>query len=414
MADIYEYLKWRGDLNLMVSPLNEVDAYILSKFGVLNYTGIIPKKSGIVLSDAVKEFNEAAEKNENLLHGFSENNLTVIRAISQLPRFSSLYVCDYVRKIDETEDRQFSALTIVLPDGTRFVTFRGTDDNLVSWKEDLLLTTMDSIPSHEDAYNYLLKQCKKSSSPIIVSGHSKGGNMAIHASMNIPDKYQDQIISIFNFDGPGFRSDLNDSEKFLRIKPKVRKYASQNSIVGRLLVSESSPIIVSTSETGWRAHNGLNWDIDTVSFTRADEFSSTSNAMQAAFNSSVDAIPMERRKDFIDEFFNTLYENGVHMFTDLNRKKLQELSSQSPEVYRSQEVRALISALSKGYLQEAVANVVNSLPTPPKPKISSRRLSRLHEKIKGSKNVISIDDNDTSEEQQSTDSDTLDKGVDHS
>lgn len=411
MADIYEYLKWRGDLHLMVSPLNEVDAYILSKFGVLNYTGIIPRHSGIVLCDAVKEFNEAAEKNDSLLHGFSENNLTVIRAISNLPRYSNLYVCDYVRKIEEAEDRQFSALTFVLPDGTRFVTFRGTDDNLVSWKEDFLLTAMDSIPSHENALNYLLKQCKQSSSPIIVSGHSKGGNMAVYASMKLPTKYQDQIVSIFNFDGPGFRYDLNELDEFNRIKTKVRKYASKESIVGRLLISESTPVIVSTPETGWRAHNGFNWDIDTISFTRAEDFSITSNAMQAAFNGSVETIPLERRKDFIDEFFNTLYEYDVHSLNDLNRKKLQELSSQSPEVYRSAEVRTLISALSKGYIQETVSNVVSSLPSPPRPKVSGLKLTRLHSrKKKANKNVITVDQYDLSAVPESTTSDPSNAG----
>lgn len=365
---------------MLVSPLNEIDAYTLSKIGVLNFTGIIPSDSGILLSDAVRLFDSAAENDESLLQGFSEINLKVIHAIANLPRFSSLFVSDYMRTIDEKEDRQFSALTIVLPDGTRFVTFRGTDDYLVSWKEDLMLAVQDTIPSHADALFYLQKQCMKSFSPIIVSGHSKGGNLAVHAAMMLPSEYQDQILSVFNFDGPGFRYDLNTLDEFQRIKAKVRKYVSQQSIVGRLLISESIPTIVHTDETGWRAHNGFNWDIDTICFTPDKEFSSTSNALQAGFNNSVEAIPEDRRKDFLDEFFNTLYENDVHTLTELNRKKLQELSSQAPEVYRSAEVKALISTLSKGYLQETVANMVSSLPSAPKPKLQRAKRSRLHRK----------------------------------
>ncbi|MBO4331305.1 MAG: DUF2974 domain-containing protein, partial [Oscillospiraceae bacterium] len=34
---------------------------------------------------------------------------------------------------------QFSALTVVLPDGRPFVTFRGTDDTLIGWKENMLM-----------------------------------------------------------------------------------------------------------------------------------------------------------------------------------------------------------------------------------------------------------------------------------
>ena len=33
MANIIDYLNWRGDLSFEVSPFNEVDNYILAKIG---------------------------------------------------------------------------------------------------------------------------------------------------------------------------------------------------------------------------------------------------------------------------------------------------------------------------------------------------------------------------------------------
>ena len=37
MANINDYIKWRGDIDLDVSPLNEVDIMILSRFSYLPF-----------------------------------------------------------------------------------------------------------------------------------------------------------------------------------------------------------------------------------------------------------------------------------------------------------------------------------------------------------------------------------------
>lgn len=367
MADVFDYLRWRGDLNMMVDPLNEVDVYILSKFGIPDYTGIIPENGGLTLSEAMQEFNRRTEgkTTEEIIGYTSPNNLPVIRILPGTARFGNLYVSDFVRRISEQEDRQFSAVTIDLPDGTKMVTFRGTDDYFVSWKEDLLLTSEEEIPSHRDAIDYLIRESEKTSRPIIVCGHSKGGNLAEYASMKVPEDVQNRITAIFNFDGPGFNYDLNDREEFIRIRPKIRKLVSHESIVGRLLTESADYEIVHTEETGWRAHDGFNWSIQRTTFERGTEFSRVSNALEAGFNGTVANIEPDRRKQFLDDLFNTLYENDVHQFSDLNRKKLQDLSSLSSEMFRSPEVQTLITQLSKAYLQETVSTITNALPAPP-------------------------------------------------
>ena len=44
MANIEDYLKWRGDLSFKVNPFNEVDNLILSELAYLNLEGIADKK----------------------------------------------------------------------------------------------------------------------------------------------------------------------------------------------------------------------------------------------------------------------------------------------------------------------------------------------------------------------------------
>ena len=42
MANILDYLNWRGDLTLAQSPFNEVDNLILAELSFVNFTGIVP------------------------------------------------------------------------------------------------------------------------------------------------------------------------------------------------------------------------------------------------------------------------------------------------------------------------------------------------------------------------------------
>jgi len=37
MADLFDYLAWRGDLSFLNSPANEADYYLISKIGCQNF-----------------------------------------------------------------------------------------------------------------------------------------------------------------------------------------------------------------------------------------------------------------------------------------------------------------------------------------------------------------------------------------
>ena len=41
MANVMDYLDWRGDLSLAVSPFNEVDNYVCCMVATPDYTGVI-------------------------------------------------------------------------------------------------------------------------------------------------------------------------------------------------------------------------------------------------------------------------------------------------------------------------------------------------------------------------------------
>ena len=42
MANLFDYMDWRGDLDFGTSPANEADYYLISKIGCPDLTGIVP------------------------------------------------------------------------------------------------------------------------------------------------------------------------------------------------------------------------------------------------------------------------------------------------------------------------------------------------------------------------------------
>ena len=42
-------------------------------------------------------------------------------------------------------------MTFILPDGSSYVAFRGTDSTIVGWKEDFNMTFLNPVPAQEEA-----------------------------------------------------------------------------------------------------------------------------------------------------------------------------------------------------------------------------------------------------------------------
>ena len=58
MANLMDYLDWRGDLTLEISPFNEVDALILAELSFVDFDGIVPPPElgrGLPLNEAAEE-----------------------------------------------------------------------------------------------------------------------------------------------------------------------------------------------------------------------------------------------------------------------------------------------------------------------------------------------------------------------
>jgi len=355
MATVADYLDRYGVVPLSRLPLNEIDCYLLCKLGCPDYSGIVPQEGSVSLPEAVgRYFSALPEARLGLLS--SPLILPAIRKLAEAPRFRAVTLCDFVNRVDEGQSEQLSALTVGLPDGARFVTFRGTDDTLAAWKENFLLSVEDEIPAQRDAARYLLEEAAKTEGTLLAGGHSKGGNLAVYAALSAPGTVQNRIETVFNFDGPGFRRDLTATASYRNIRPKLQTVLSQHAIVGRLLHCEPACTIVKSSLPGISAHDGFRWETSGTRFVRCDEFALPSNAFRSAIEELADGMDQHQRRLFIDELFSVFSATGAVTLMDMTEKHLKNAVLLAAKMHKSPEIRQFLHKLTLLFLQETAAD----------------------------------------------------------
>ena len=145
------------------------------------------------------------------------------RKLAKSTRYEGLYMNYILDKFHIDVVEQFYAMTFIF-DKFIFVGFRGTDTTFIGWKEDFNIALMDVIPSQVDATEYLNKVGNLIDKPILVGGHSKGGNLSLYATMYCENNIRNRIHRIFNHDGPGFNKDVYETKEFLDVKDKMMHY----------------------------------------------------------------------------------------------------------------------------------------------------------------------------------------------
>ena len=150
MANVFDYLDWRGDLTLGLVPLCDVDALVLSRLSYLPLDGLVPPE-GATVGALMRQL--LTSKPPLLL----PEDGRFIPALAASQRFCEMWIMDYVNQIDLESQTQFAAITVYLDDDHACAVFRGTDATLVGWKEDFNMAFLPVIPSQADAADYVTK-----------------------------------------------------------------------------------------------------------------------------------------------------------------------------------------------------------------------------------------------------------------
>lgn len=322
MPNMFDYLKWRGDIKLWQSGFCNVDALIMTELAYINHDGIVPEKfeDGLVtLADEARRYN-VLHRGEKLTLGaiVPVELIDLFFAASTTERFSGIGICGYVNLVDDSAVEQFSAMTVKLCDGTVFVSFRGTDDSIAGWKENFQMSFKSPVPAQLRAAEYLNRAADYFNTvPIRVGGHSKGGNLALWAAANCRRDVADRILDVYNMDGPGFLKNYHESAGYTAIKSRIKTIVPEKSVVGMLLDHEGDYLTVKSSERGILQHNALSWQIVGRDFVFLDDMSADTKRVNKLLSDWLAGMDDDFREKFTDAFFGVLYATKSTTLSDL-------------------------------------------------------------------------------------------------
>lgn len=319
---LYDYVKKFKDHSFVAMPFNEVDAAILSLLSYMNFNDFVPSldEDG---HDTIFSSIYHKDHEEYLLEGTvtPQFDKKLFRLCVNTKRYGSMHLNYTLNYFDKEKSIQFFALTYILDNDFAVVTYRGTDSSLVGWKEDLMMALEDHIPSYKVADTYLNEVAKKlKGHPLIVTGHSKGGALSVYASSNAKKEVQDQIIRVFDLDGPGFNYALHDEEGYKRIYKKIFKYIPIDSLIGILLENRSHTKIVKAKSFSIFQHTPYNWYVNNTHFAVATKQTKHSLSFSNNMRIFIKQLNEEDKKSFIDILFSILEEAEVHTIFDLSKK----------------------------------------------------------------------------------------------
>ena len=305
MADLFDYIAWRGDILFSQLPPNNVDALIFSALSYIDYDDIVPSvpEKTISLRDAAKKVLELPEQERKFR---VKKDLDLLNMTAKTERFGSIGLCYYKNVFDVEKEAQFAAITYMLDDGSAFLTFRGTDKTIIGWKEDFNMSYQNSIPAQRLARAYVQHFAMESDRILRVGGHSKGGNLAIYAASTVDEAVQKRILEVYNHDGPGFREYMLEDEGYLRMIPKIRTFLPQSSVFGILMVHKEPCTIIKSRYVGVMQHDPYNWEVMGKEFIILDELAGDSQFFNNIFDEWLESMTNEERNEFVDTFFDLI------------------------------------------------------------------------------------------------------------
>lgn len=356
MASMLDYIAWRGDLSFSSSAPNEVDALIFSTLSYIPFRGSVERnpEKPVLLRQAAREFFDIPDP-EGYIR--TQNDLELLKAAGESQRFGNIRIAEYRKIFIKERDTQFAAVTFLLDDGSIFISFRGTDNTLVGWKEDFSMCFRREIPSQKLAKQYLQDVLMDHSGPVRVSGHSKGGNVAVYAVSQSVPVIRERILEVYNQDGPGFSEAFLEDPGYRQILPILHTQVPQSSVIGMILNRAEPIAIVKSNQSGIMQHDPFSWEVQGNRLVAVDSLSGNSIFLQLTIKNWLLGMDMETRVRMVDMLFDLLTSGDVEVTGDLFQPKnlvacVSRLrNSETIRKYLTEDLTGLFHAAKKARLQ---------------------------------------------------------------
>ncbi len=385
---LQDYLFFRGDLDYEAAPVNEIDEMVFASLGKADYTGILAENETASYADAFNAFFTMHGEKEDEMLGLLESPILMktLLTASRCRRYADIPISHFINKVSTEDTEQISALTVHGPNGKLYVTYRGTDDTLVGWKENCELAILDAVPAQRDAVSYLETVAAEFSGPVVVCGHSKGGNLAVYAAVNAREDIRDRIEKVISYDGPGFLNGFFEQPGYLLMKDRITTVVPNASYIGMLMHRAGGLDVVDCDYNGPRAHDIFVWNLLPDCFERTRQLSDKSMVFHRAIEQTLDELDMQKRQDLVDEIFEVLSSTGADNLLDYTEHSAVQALKMSVRAQKSRQIKQFFLLLSRFSVKDAVDNTVEEL----QDKVHDKLIEPVKEKFKKKNDADSI------------------------
>lgn len=323
MADIRDYLELRSDILLRERPFNDVDNVILATLSYLDFTGIVPGpgKGALTVAEACDAFLARADGQDICpwVRSLATIDVRFVEALGSSARLGAAGLRDYVDVVDDARTLQFSALCCDLSDTETYVSFRGTDNSLIGWKEDFMLSFCVTA-AQESAAAYLEREARLAAEQgrsLYVGGHSKGGVLAAYAAAALPEGLRRAVLRVWSNDGPGMAAEAVPAlphevygDRYVHIVPAY-------DVVGMVFDTGSEKLVVRSSAEGAMQHDPMSWQVSFDGMVEAPGLEPDCVRMNKALTGWLSGIEAGERQRFTDELFEVLQAGGAERLDEV-------------------------------------------------------------------------------------------------
>lgn len=333
MAHLIDYLEKVENLTFDQEPLNILDKVCINEIGYLTY------EKWLTASDLQKTINlhdyaEGKELNPEYSFMVTKERVALAEAMVRSKRFAGLHLSNYRSVLDKEVEKQFAAMIFSLPElDYHQLVFRGTDDSVIGWKEDFQLTYSREIPAHRSAMTFLEDHLPNLSGRITVSGHSKGGNLALYSAVQSSTALREKIAELLLLDSPGLMKSLLEKPSYQELKVRMTVIRPQDSVVGVMLYWDRPAQLVAAEGIGFAQHNALTWEVDLVAndFAYVDQPTELSQRLEETFQEWIETLPNQQLKQVCDLVFDTILDSGIESLNDIGIQALPQIGQMLQE-----------------------------------------------------------------------------------
>lgn len=327
MPNLIDYLEKVKELTFDQEPLNILDKVCINEIGYLPYEKWLTASE---LQKTINLHDYVEGKDLNLDYSFmvTKERVKLAEAMVRSRRFAGLNLSNYRSVLDKEVEKQFAAMIFSLPElDYQQIVFRGTDDSVIGWKEDFQLTYSREISAHRSALAFLSEYLPNLSGHITVSGHSKGGNLALYSAVQSSPALREQIAELLLLDSPGLMKSLLEKPSYQELKAKMTVIRPQDSVVGVMLYWDMPAQLVAAEGIGFAQHNALTWEVDlaTNDFVHEEQPTELSQRLEETFQKWIETLPNQQLKQVFDLFFDTILDSGIESLDDIGIKTLPKL-----------------------------------------------------------------------------------------